>query len=310
VDALVGDAHRLLGHLPDQQLEPRAAEALALLALIAGQDVEPAEDSDGTDGRWQIARKVATERVISTVDPDTRHAHKTVHRRTDGFTAHLVVEPDTGLITATRLTRAAGAANSEATIGLDLLATDETITGPVQVLADSAYGTGDTLAALQAAGHTAVIKPWRLLPAVPGGFTADDFIIDEAAGTATCPHGITRPISRTRIVTFGAACRDCPLRARCTTSATGRSLTLHPRDALQRAHRARATDPDFQAAYRRHRPMVERSLAWLTHDNRRVPYRGVFKNDAWLHLRVAAINLRRLLTLGLTGAEGRWALAS
>jgi hypothetical protein len=310
VDALVGDAHRLLGHLPEQQMGPRAAEAVALLALIAGQDVEPAEDSDGTDGRWQIARKVATERVISTVDPDTRHAHKTVHRRTDGFTAHLVVEPDTGLITATRLTRAAGAANSEATIGLDLLATDETITGPVQVLADSAYGTGDTLAALQAAGHTAVIKPWRLLPAVPGGFTADDFIIDEAAGTATCPHGITRPISRTRIVTFGAACRDCPLRARCTTSATGRSLTLHPRDALQRAHRARATDPDFQAAYRRHRPMVERSLAWLTHDNRRVPYRGVFKNDAWLHLRVAAINLRRLLTLGLTGAEGRWALAS
>src|SRR3954468_14281704 len=43
VDALVTDAHRLLGHLPDQQLEPRAAEAVALLALVAGQDVEPAE---------------------------------------------------------------------------------------------------------------------------------------------------------------------------------------------------------------------------------------------------------------------------
>jgi hypothetical protein len=55
---------------------------------------------------------------------------------------------------------------------------------------------------------------------------------------------------------------------------------------------------------------VERSLAWLTRGNRRVPYRGVAKNDAWLHLRVAAIDLRRLLTLGLTGTHGDWALAS
>lgn len=53
VDALVSDAHRLLGHLPEAELGPRAAEAVALLALIAGQDVEPVEGSDGTDGRWR-----------------------------------------------------------------------------------------------------------------------------------------------------------------------------------------------------------------------------------------------------------------
>ncbi|WP_371871058.1 hypothetical protein [Mycolicibacterium agri] len=58
IDALVGDAHRLLGHLPEQDLG-RAAEAVALLALVAGQDVEPVEGSDGTDGHWRIAQKVA-----------------------------------------------------------------------------------------------------------------------------------------------------------------------------------------------------------------------------------------------------------
>jgi hypothetical protein len=310
VDALVGDAHRLLGHLPGQQLGPRAAEAVALLALVAGQDVEPAEGSDGTDGRWRIARKVAADRVISTVDPDARHAHKSVHRQVDGFTAHLVVEPDTGLITATALTAAAGAANSEATIGVQLLAEDPTISGPIEALGDSAYGTGDALAALAAAGHTAVIKPWPLRPSLPGGFTLDDFPVDPSAGTVTCPNGITRHITPARHVVFGAACRDCRLRIRCTTSATGRILHLHEHDALQRAHRARAADPDFQATYRQHRPMVERSIAWVTRGNRRVPYRGVFKNDAWLHLRVAAINLRRLITLGLTGTDGHWALAS
>ncbi|MDP9442964.1 MAG: transposase, partial [Actinomycetota bacterium] len=184
-----------------------------------------------------------------------------------------------------------------------------TITGPVEALGDSAYGTGEALAALAAAGHTAVIKPWPLRPAVPGGFTLDDFTVDEAAGIATCPHGITRSITRGRAVVFGVACRGCPLRARCTTSATGRTLQLHPHDALQREHRARAADPDFEAAYRRHRPMVERSIAWVTRGHRRVPYRGVMKNDAWLHLRVAAVNLRRLLTLGLTRTDGTWILA-
>jgi hypothetical protein len=249
--------------------------------------------------------------VISTVDPDARHAHKTVSRRQDGFKAHVVVEPDTGLITGCALTRASGAQASDATTGIALLTDDEsTAAEPVEVLGDSAYGTGEALDALDRAGHTPVIKPWPLRPAVPGGLTLDDFTVDEAAGTATCPNGTTRPISRTRAVTFGAACRGCPLRPDCTTAADGRTLHLHPHDALQRTHRARAADPDFQATYRQHRPMVERSLAWLTRGNRRVPYRGIAKNDAWLHLRTAAVNLRRLLNLGLTGTDGRWALAS
>ena len=98
VDALVRDAHRLLGLSPSRT-GPQAADAVALLALIAGQDVEPVDGSDGTDGRWRIAQRVAPDRVISIVDPDARHAHKTVHRRQDGFKAHLAIEPDTGIIT-------------------------------------------------------------------------------------------------------------------------------------------------------------------------------------------------------------------
>ncbi|ELP47282.1 hypothetical protein B0173_04096 [Mycobacterium avium subsp. paratuberculosis] len=126
VDGLVGDAHRVLGYLPDQELAPRAAEAVALLALIAGQDVEPVEGSDGTDGHWRIAQQVSGDRVISTVDADTRHAHKTVHRRQDGFKAHLAVEPDTGIITDCALTKASGADNHEAVVGLSLLEGEHT----------------------------------------------------------------------------------------------------------------------------------------------------------------------------------------
>jgi hypothetical protein len=138
----------------------------------------------------------------------------------------------------------------------------------------------------------------------------DDFQVDEDTQTATCPNQVTRPISRTRTVAFGKACNGCPFRDRCTTSATGRKLKLRPHDRLMREHRVRATDPGFQKTYRRHRPMVERSIAWLTRGNRRVPYRGITKNDAWLHHRVAALNLRRMITLGLTHHEGQWALAT
>lgn len=310
VSALVTDALALLAAVDPETLEGRGADAYALLALVAGQDVEPAEDSDGTDGRWRIARKVAPDRMISTVDPDTRHAHKTRSRQQDGFKAHIVIEPDTGLITAAELTKASGPENSDGAVGARLIGMEPTIAGTsVDVLADSAYGSGEMLAALAGTGHTPVIKPWPLRPAVEGGFTLDDFTVDESAGTATCPNGLTRRITAKRRVTFGAACSSCPLRARCTGSPRGRKLELHEHDALQREHRKRATDPDFQHDYRTHRPMVERSIAWVTRGNRRVRHRGTNQNNAWLQLRFAGLNLRRLLALGLTSEKGSWAIA-
>ena len=307
VDALVGDAHRLLGYLPDQELGAKAAEAVALLALIAGQDVEPVDGSDGTDGRWRIAHRVAPDRVISVTDPDARHAHKTVHRRQDGFKAHVAVEPDTGLITDCALTKASGEHSGDARVGPGLLADEPE---PTVVLADSAYGSGAARKEITEAGHEIIIKPIPLRAVVPGGFTLDDFTINDDETAVTCPNGLTRKITKTRTVTFGAGCTGCALRAQCTTSRDGRQLAIHDHEALLRAARRQAETPEFQTVYRQHRPMVERSIAWLTRGNRRVRYRGVRKNDHWLHNRVAAINLRRLLALGLTRINGTWAIAT
>jgi hypothetical protein len=313
VSALVNDATTVVEGLAGVELGEPAAQAVALLALVAGQDVEPAEGSDGTDGRWRIARRVALERVISVVDPQARHVHKTVHQRQDGFKGHVAIEPDTGLFTAGELTEACGEDNHEAVVGLALLDDDPVdAEDGFEVLGDSAYGTGEARAALADAGHTAIVKPAPLQPAVAGGFTVDDFIVDEAAGTATCPNGVTRRITARRSVTFGAACRGCPLRQRCTTARRGRSLDLHPHDALlRRARRDWATRDDLRATYRRHRPMVERSIAWLIGPKgrcRKLRYHGVAANDWWLHTRMAALNLRRLLNLGLYHHNHTWAL--
>jgi Transposase domain (DUF772)/Transposase DDE domain len=338
VSALVNDATAVVAALQDRDLEERAASALALLALVAGQDVEPAEGSDGSDGRWRIARKVAEDRVVSTVDPDARHTRKSPEARRDGYRAHLAADPETGIITGEKLTGAAGTQNSDPAVAGEFVAAEAAGDGagatgaagqpgpdaaspggggreePLAWYGDSAYGTGDLRGAIDDAGYRAVIKPKPLAAPVKGGFTVDDFIVDEEAGTVTCPAGRAVPLSRTRVATFGVLCRDCPLRERCTTSKTGRKLVLHPRDDLLRAARADwAAGSGLRKDYKTHRPNIERAIAQVaTWRARRLKlrYRGTAKNNAWLKRRTAALNLRNLLGKGLARRDGAWALAT
>jgi Transposase domain (DUF772)/Transposase DDE domain len=312
VSALVNDANALVEVLQDRAMDEQGAAAVALLALVAGQDVEPAEGSDGMDGRWRIARKVARDRVISTVDPEARHTRKSAEARRDGYRAHVAACPETGIITGARLTMAAGEDNSDAAVATQFLADQAAAGERCEWYGDTAYGTGDLRAAIGQAGHTAVIKPGPLQRPVAGGFTLDDFTVDEAAGTVTCPAGITRPITGCRSVTFGAACRGCPLRARCTTSKSGRVLTLHQHDALLRAARADwAAQPGLREDYRKYRPNIERAISQVaSRGGRRLKlrYLGTARNNAWLKDRTAALNLRNLISHGLTRAEGAWVL--
>ena len=159
-----------------------------------------------------------------------------------------------------------------------------------------------------------MIKPWPLLPAVPGGFTRDDFTVDAAARTVTCPAGITRRLTAKNAAIFGVTCRDCPLRQRCTTAKDGRTLHLYEHDSLLRAARADwAAGTGLREDYMAHRPHVERAIAQVaTWRGRRLKlrYRGVTKNHAWLKRRTAALNLRNLLGRGLTRREGTWVLAT
>jgi hypothetical protein len=218
--------------------------------------------------------------------------------------AHIAAEPVSGLVTACALT----ATNvPDGPTGVGLLAAEQP---GLEILADSAYGGGETRAALRAAGHLQTIKPTPLQSAVPGGFTIHDFRIDRSAGILRCPAGATAPISSSGRASFARECPSCPLRRRCTTAKQGRIIRLHRYEDELRAARRRATTRSFQHNYRCWRPMVERSIAWLVADGcRRVPYRGIERNDGWWSLRAAAVNLRRLLVLGLARRGQSWVLA-
>jgi len=301
VTELVGDASTILAALEGAVLDDVQTEAVGLLALVAGQDVEPG-DAEGT---WRIAQETRPDRMVSVHDPDSRHVHKTNHNYRDGFKAHIGIEPDTGLITACDLT-AGNVGDAQAAAGL---LADET--APLEVLADSAYGSGAFRKHLADNGHTATIKPIPLRTPIADGFVIDDFSIDLDTMTATCPSGITVTISpRSRQARFGRRCDGCPLRQRCTRSRHGKILTIHEHHALLAAARAHAQTAAFADPYRHHRPMVERSIAWLVRrSGRKVRYRGIARNQIGLAHRCAAVNLRRLVNLGIDW-DGNWMITS
>jgi hypothetical protein len=124
------------------------------------------------------------------------------------------------------------------------------------------------------------------------------------------PAGQVAPITTSGGVSFARWCQHCPLRRRRTTAKGGRTIHLHRHEDELRAARRQAVTRTFQHSYRRWRPMVERSIAWLVANGcRRVPYHGIQRNEAWWSLGVAAVNLRRLLVLGLARRDGVWVLA-
>jgi len=147
------------------------------------------------------------------------------------------------------------------------------------------------------------------------GFSKDQFRIDLPAGTVTCPAHHTVAIRdgrRHRSARFGPLCRSCPLRAACTKARGGRVISIHPHEAALQHAKARQKDPDWQQAYRTHRPVVERKISHFTHrpwGGRKARCRGAARILTDIVTRASAINLARLATLGLHRAAEGWAIA-
>ena len=235
------------------------------------------------------------------MDPEARHGHKTRTHKRDGYKAHVATEPETGLVTAAVLT----AANTPDADSIADLVADEP--PEAEIVADSAYASGAALETFDDLGHTPVVKPIVRKPHIRDGFHRDDFDIDTGGRTVTCPAGHTARIRPGGTAPFSKRCNGCPLRARCTTSQRGRTITVDQYHDLRAANKARWAKEETQDTYRNLRPSVERTIAWLTrHRARRVPYRGIKPNQQWLTTPTAAINLRRLINLGLTHTTTGW----
>ncbi len=318
---IVRDADRLLelsrqaqGELPENGEErQRIVDAAELLGQLLLQDVERVE------GGVSLKDGVSKDRMMSVHDPEMRHGHKSSSRRFDGHKAAIVVDTDSQLITAVAVLPGNAPDNLGA---LELVEQSEANTGvPVQeAMGDAAYGDGDTRQDFADAGRTLIAK----VPGRPNRkhFPKEDFHIDLEAGTCTCPAGnVTRRIrplgTRTaatgrthQLKAFqfdGAVCGVCPLRIQCGAAApgTGRTVQLHPQEALLQQARALQQSEAF-GEYRQRRVVVEHRLARLVQLGiRQSRYFGRAKTKFQLYLAATVANLTLVAAkAGLTGETG------
>jgi hypothetical protein len=246
-----------------------AAEAVAAAHQVRGQDV------DLTGPVPALRRGVAGNRRISVEDSEMRHGRKSRSVLFNGYKRHVLRDLDTGLVPAVGITPAnAPEASVTGDIAADLEAAGWRLS---ELHIDRAY-LSSALVRNRGPDLAVFCKAWRVRN-TGGRFAKDQFTLDFAAGQLTCPAGVSMPFEPGKTVRFPAGtCAACPLRARCTTSSHGRSVAIHPDEALLAELRRRQQTPEGRAKLRE-RVQVEHALAHVGHwQGRRARYLGTRKN--------------------------------
>jgi transposase len=246
-----------------------AAQAVQVARQVRGQDV------DLTGPAPSLRQGVAKDRRISVEDPDMRHGRKSRSVLVDGYKRHVLRDLDTGLVPAVGIT----AANLPEAAVTDDIAADLGAAGRhlSELHIDRAY-LASALVRDRGPDLAIFCKAWPVRN-TGGRYGKDQFSIDFAAGRLTCPAGVSMPFEPGTTVHFPKdTCAACPLRQRCTSSPSGRSVAIHPDEALLAELRQRQQTPAGRAKLRE-RVQVEHTLAHVGHwQGRRARYRGTRKN--------------------------------
>jgi len=274
-------------------------------------------EENGVEEGPQIREGVATDRIISTVDPEMRHGRKSSSTRFDGYKVHVTEAVESEFITGVSVTPGN---QHDSAVAEDLTNQVARRFGqaPSVLIGDSHYGSPDLRVALkegfqeqEGEGQEAQdqeVEVVAKLPTATGGsgdrFDKTDFEIDLEEGHVTCPAGHQadtsyqardhkdRPVQRFQF--DGDVCRECPLRSECTTAEKGRSITLHYHEDVVQQVRAYNETEEFDQRYRK-RPKVERKLSELlwTCGLRLGRYVGQKKTELQALLTAAVANLKR-----------------
>jgi hypothetical protein len=270
---------------------PAVQAALATLRQVLAQDLEP----DPTTGERRIRRGVAVDRQPSIGDPAMRHGRKTKTRPFTGFKRHVIKLVDADLI----VDAVVRPANEPEHATLASLTPVVTALGPLaELLIDRGYLGSPAIAPLHAAGVTIRAKAWTSTNR--GRFPKQAFTLDLDAAQATCPAGQRTPIvpGATTVHFPVTACVPCALRAQCTTATRGgRSIAVHPQEALLQTLRDAQQRPDGRV-HLRARTTVEHSLARVQLiQGSKARYKGLRKNTLDTRRVAAVINLQRVARL-------------
>jgi hypothetical protein len=251
-----------------------AGDDAAEVAVVAARQVRD-QDVDLAGPVLVLRRGVAKDRRISIEDAQMRHGRKSKSVLFDGYKRHVLRDLDTGLIVAAGITAAnAPEASVTDTIAADLDAAGQRL---AELHIDRAY-LSSVLVRDRGPDLAIYCKAWRVRNTT-GRYTKDQFTLDFDARQLTCPAGTSMPFTPGKTVHFPkATCAACPLRERCTASPAGRSVAIHPDEALLTELRQRQHTPAGRAKLRE-RTAVEHTLAHIGHwQGRRARYTGTRKN--------------------------------
>jgi hypothetical protein len=310
---IVADAEQLLDLVrgtrsdltKDSPEDQELVAAAGMLARLLAQDIECDEHGP------RLKRGVAPDRLISVHDPEMRHGRKSSSHRFNGHKAQVAVDTDTQLITAVEVLPGNAPDVDKA---LAVVEASEAATGceAVEVMGDCAYGAGETRAEFAASGRTLVAKVPEMQN--QGYFAKTDFQIDLEAGTCTCPNQQTTSDRRPAkggggtFVFATETCAACPVRAQCTRGQGGRTVQLHPQEALLQQARELQASPAFDDI-RQRRQVVEHRIARLVQLGiRQARYFGRTKTLFQVGLAAAVANLTLLAAtsgaLSDSGSDG------
>jgi transposase len=266
---VLGLLARVEAFLAGQAGDEAAAAAVAVAHQVRDQDVDLSGPAPA------LRRGVARDRRISVEDGQMRHGRKSRSVLSGGYKRHVLRDLDTGLVPAVGITPAnAPEASVTGDITADLDAAGWQL---AELHIDRAYLSSALVRDRD--GDLAIFcKAWRVRN-TGGRFAKDQFSIDFGSGRLTCPAGVSMPFEPGKTVRFPKdTCAACPLRARCTASSNGRSVAIHPDEALLAELRQRQQTPQGRAKLRE-RVAVEHALAHVGHwQGRRARYRGTRKN--------------------------------
>ena len=266
---VLGLLDRVDAFIAGQAGDQAAAAAVAVARQVRDQDVDLSGPAPS------LRRGVAKDRRISVADAEMRHGRKSRSVLFDGYKRHVLRDLDTGLVPAVGITPANA---PEASVAGDVVADLDAAGWHLSELhIDRAY-LSSALVRDRSPDLAIFCKAWRVRN-TGGRFAKDQFTLDFAAGQLTCPAGVSMPFEPGKTVRFPAGtCAACPLRARCTTSSHGRSVSVHPDEALLAELRQRQQTPEGRVKLRE-RVAVEHALAHVGHwQGRRARYRGTRKN--------------------------------
>jgi len=307
--------------IEDTWARAQAARLCGILLRVIEQDLVK-----DRKGRWNIARRVARDRLVSLSDPEAGHGHKTRSESFWGYKINVLGDLVSGVIAALSVTPGNG---HDASPGHELVERVQQMRIEIdRILADTAYGGIESRLHLRSLGVD-LVAPTPASSRQSEKFSKNDFEIDFDKGVAICPNRVqSSEMEMTRSkeprIAFrwpGTACSECPVRRQCLRDRKpksskngkrmgrppkGNRLVLKPLERELREARAEWADPARREEYR-DRSMGERhNAALVQHGARIARSRGRPAADLQAHLIGMTVNLGSLArNLAATEAAAR-----